>query len=428
MILTKDNPKIFYYMLIAYTFFAFLSTLSSMFFVMLIALMLLSLFVLNDSDKLCFWAYASCYMACFNIESMFLKIVDLMMAILLIKQLILAIKNKNKKNICFVSLVLALCLIAFVYGLCISKFKVYKYWQGFGIILSIATIYFVGNVNVKKLTLILSLGLITSSMLSIISYNCGILPVAPYMETTSYVRFGGYFNYVNALALYCSLCQTCLLTLFLINKLDIKKWFWLVLVITFIGFCTFSKSFLLITIITYVLATILGFVKSNNKKRFVLFLVAGLAIVALLAIIFNNYLDLIIGRFYGGKQTADINTATTGRFGIWKTYFKYWSSSPLYVLFGCGITADSVGKYTPHNFFITLLYRFGIVGVIMLIAMLVFIFKQLKLNKNIYCYLPVGIVLLNAFFEDISSSLFTCLPLLIAIFFILKDKTIAEQK
>ena len=96
------------------------------------------------------------------------------------------------------------------------------------------------------------------------------------------------------------------------------------------------------------------------------------------------------------------------------------------MIFGRGIVADSVGEFTPHNLFISILYRFGIVGTLILVAFVVYICIQAKLRKNINYYLPLLIVLINVCFEDISSSLFTCLPILISAMFVLKNKSIEQ--
>ena len=423
MVLVKEKQKTFNLMLIAYSFFAFLSHLLPSFSIILLALLIGSVFIFDDSDILCFISFTSCFMACLDSVSRFLKMLDLCMAIIVIKKLILSIKNKNKKNILFISALFIFGLIVFIYSLFISNFHIYKLFQGLGILLTITTLCLIDKINVKKLTLTLSIGLIISSILSIISYTCGIMSTQPFLKDgLCGIRFSAYFNYVNSLAFYCSLCQTAILTLFLTKSLNIKKWFWLILVITFIGLCTFSKSFILITLLTYTIFIMIGFIKSKNKKNFIKLSIVGFISICALALIFNKYLFSIVTRFYTeNNYGGGLNTITTGRLDIWKWYFKHITSSILYILFGCGITVNSLNGFTPHCFYLSLLYRFGVVGVLVIIYILIFIFKQNKTNKDICWYFPLSIILVNAFVEDISSSLFTCLPLLIALCFVLKN-------
>ena len=432
MVLTKDKNKLFYLMLIAYSFFAFLSPLSPVFVVVLCTLIACSVFLFDDSDVVCLVAFASCFMSCLVFESCFLKVLDCVMGFILIKQLIIAIKLKNKKNITFICFILTFSVILFIYSLIINHFHIYKLCQSLGLILTISNIYLLKKVCIKKLTLTLSLGLIVSACSSTLAYLCGILVKTPFLpDNSSGFRFSAYFNYVNAFALYCSLCQACILSLFLSKELNIKKWFWLALTITSIGLLTFSKSFICITIFTYLVAAIIGFVKSKNKKIYTNWLLIGLLIVCALMILCHNYIEIVLDRFFNNTNySGALNIATTGRFDIWKMYIKHIAQSPLYLLFGCGITADSLSlgaginlrTYTPHNLFISIFYRFGIVGIIALICLCVFVLKQFKLNKSICSYLPLSILLVNVMFEDITSSLFTCLPILIASCFILKSK------
>lgn len=429
MTLSKLKKNSLYYMLIAYSFFAFISPLSSIISFILCGIITASVFILDDSDILCFLAFTSCFMNCLNNMSTFLKVLYLAMTILVIKYFILAIRNKDKKKIIFISVIIGLSIILFIYSFCISNFHIHRKYQGLGVLFTIAILYLISNIDIKKLTLILSLGLIAGSICSIISYSYGIMQTQPYIpDSLCGFRFSAYFHNVNSLGLYCSLCQACILALFLTNNLNFKKWSWLLLTITLIGFSTFSKSFILITIITYGIAITLAFIKSKNKKSFVKLAIVGTISIVLLALIFNNYLISIFKRFYvGDNYGGGLNTVTTGRLEIWKLYLKHIFSSPKYILLGCGVTSGFVGIFTPHNFYIALLYKFGVIGILAIIIILIFIFKQNKPTKNIHYYLPLIILLINIFFEDLSSSLFTCLPLLIALCFIAKIKQNCDE-
>ena len=209
------------------------------------------------------------------------------------------------------------------------------------------------------------------------------------------------------------------MTLFLTKKLDFKKWMWLLPLVTLIGLLTFSKSFMLITAVTYFIFVVLAFIKSNNKKTYLVWLIIGVVVVGILAIVFKEYFEKMMIRFFNGdKSSANLNTITTGRLAIWELYIDKCFNSPLHALFGYGITVDSACKYTPHNLYLSMLYRFGIVGILCIIALFVYVFRKCGLNKNLYNYIPLGILLTNCIFEDITSGLFTCLPLLIAFCFV----------
>lgn len=425
MVLRKKSNQILCCLLIAYVFFAFLMPLSSAMFVSLCILTMIAVLILNDGDLLCFLAFSVSFTGGNRNTSLFLRMFDIVMVSIIIKHFVLAIMHKNKKKIIFICVMFSLTLILILYGIILSKFKVYKFIQAFGFVLTIACIYVCDKIDLKKLTMILCLGLIISSILSIVAYLGGISIYPPFAgDNTSKIRFGAYFEYVNSFAFYCSLAQTCLLTLFLNKLLDIKKWWPLLFVITALGFTVFSKTYILVTVLSYGIAILLGFIQSKNKKGYIKRCAIGSVVLILVCLCGYKYILTIIERFsasqyYGGGA---LNIATTGRIEIWKGYMKHWTSSILYILFGCGITANWVGEYTPHNFFISMLYRFGIVGLGLLIGIIVWSTKQCKVTKNINWFLPLFIVLINSFVEDISSSLFTCLPLLIAIMILLKSK------
>jgi len=144
-----------------------------------------------------------------------------------------------------------------------------------------------------------------------------------------------------------------------------------------------------------------------------------------LVLIFNKYVDTIIKRFYVQPEySGTLNAMTTGRLDIWKLYLKKWSSSPLTVLFGCGITAPNINDRTPHSFYISLIYKFGIVGILALCVAVIYILRKHKLNKSAFWYIPLITLLLNGIAEDLACSLYTCLPLVISFIFTTKTKNI----
>ncbi|MBQ8522411.1 MAG: O-antigen ligase family protein [Clostridia bacterium] len=366
-------------------------------------------------------------MSCFKFQTVFLAVLDGAMFIFIVK--ILLQRIKQKQNINFAYLLFGFFIICFIYS-CIVNGNAYKISQSLGIVLTIIVLFLIKNISVKNVTLYVCFGLIISSILSLVGDASGIIYMTPFMILdASHFRFGAYFCNINALALYCCLGQTCLLSLFFNNKLNIKKWWWLLVTITLIGLSTFSKTFILITIFAYCLAILLGFIWSKNKKNYVKYALILLIGLILLILVFHDYIELIIERFHSNYNYSGVfNSITTGRWDIWKSYLNKWSYSPLYVLFGCGITAPNINDRTPHNFFVSLLYKFGIVGIVILVASLFYIFKQFKLHKNASLYLPLIVVLLNGLTEDLSCSLYTCLPLLVAFIFIINNKNLDVEK
>ena len=428
MTLIKNQNKTLLYFLLIFSLLAFLSPLSSAIFVLLSLMVVASPLLLKDHKMLCFWIFSACFMSCFRYQTVFLAMLDVAMAIFIIKTLIT--KPRDYKKLKFILIALSFFLICFVYS-CVVNGNAYKISQSIGIVLAICTLYLLKkDINIKDIIIYLSIGLFVSSMLSLISYASGLITLKSLGEKEGhFFRFGGYFCNVNSLALYCSLCQACLLYLFAINHLDIKKWLWLLIAITLLGFSSFSKTFILITVLTYGLAIIISFISSKNKKTYIKYSLILLAIGILLSPIIIKYIKIIFERFYiTSNETQILNAATTGRMDIWKSYLSKWVSSPLYILFGCGITAPNINNKTPHNFLISLLYKFGIIGILILLVLLLYVLKQLKVSKNPMGYLPLVAIILNGLTEDLSCSLYTCLPIMIALIFILKNNSTIISK
>ena len=422
MNLVRNQQKALYTLLSIFVFFAFLSPLSLIIPIFLLCLMGCSLIFLDENNVLYFLTFCACFMNCLTNQKAFFLVSLAILFVLICKHFILSIKNKDKQKYWLILLVFIFSLVLFIYSLIVNNFKIYKLFQSLGLVAYLLMLYLVNNVDIKKISLILALGLIVSSLLSIISYSCGIYIIKPFTYTLNEFRFGAYFKYVNALALYCALCQACLLSLFLTNKLNFKKWCWLLPIITIIGLATLSKSFILITIITYAISILIGFILSNNKKTYIKILFLGFIFILFAILIAHTYFEKLFNRFFSAKQYGSLfNVITTGRVGIWKGYLKDWISSPLKILFGSGITANFLDGYSPHNLYIAILYRFGLAGIIALICLLIFVLRKHKTATRFACYIPILILLINVFFEDITSSLFTCLPLFIAFLFIFKD-------
>lgn len=433
MILQAKSNQSLYYLLIAYAFFAFLMPLTTGLVAVLGLLSFLAVLLLNDSDLLCFLAFSVCFTGASGLTALFLSIYAAVLALIILKYLVLSIKGKDKKRVKFIYATVCLLAILTLYGLILTKFHFYKLGQSIGLILTIAVVYLVEKVDFKKLVLILSLGLISSTILSLIAYFCGVTTYPPFIsDASTKFRFGGYFSNINALAMYCSLCQTFILALMLLKKLNIKRYLPILLIITLIGLLTFSKTFILLTMLSYMLAVIIGFAKSNNKKQYIKFLVIGVIGLAILTVVFRGYIIAIIKRFLDDSSYSGgvLNVATTGRVDIWKSYIDKWTSSPLYMLFGCGITADNINERTTHNIYLSILYKFGIVGTILLVGCVIWILKSKRVSRNIATYLPIILIMTNGLSEDITCSLYTSLPILISLLFIVcsGEKKSTEDK
>lgn len=175
-----------------------------------------------------------------------------------------------------------------------------------------------------------------------------------------------------------------------------------------VGVLTRSKAFLLIVAVIMVLALIYMIIKYKAKSLKVI--VPVLAVLVVGVLLFHDKLFVTIGRFFNSleKPNTIMNQILTGRPEIWVAYLKDIFSSPFKVLFGVGFFSVRVDPQITHNVVLQVLYRMGIVGIIMMLVLLSMYWHRAKNKpvfrfKNIFLFIAY---LLFALEEDIISDMF----------------------
>ncbi|MBQ7798629.1 MAG: hypothetical protein IJ371_05850 [Clostridia bacterium] len=364
-------------------------------------------------------------MACF-IGGKFLIMLNISLLLLEAKKLFLAIKNKeNFSNIVKVLIVwLSISTIFTIYSLIYNDFKIYRKKMFIDFIQCCVTFYLIRkNINIKHILFTLFAGIITSVAIGLI-FN--LANINEFIAGDITDRFGAFFNNVNTLSVYCTLCASSFVVLLLNNKLQFNKYFYFPIITSAIGLLTYSKAFILVNLLLYGMWFVLSFIKSNNKKKFILFSIGLIFVLTLAIFLAKDYVKTIIARFIDTDHSTIINNFTTGRADIWEAYLKRWLKSPLTFLFGNGYTASKIAtNQYEHSIYIAFLYQFGIVGSIIIIGTLVWtIRKNAKLQRNIACYIPLSLLLLNGIVSNLSGILCTCLIWILAFYFVTFDNDV----
>ena len=73
---------------------------------------------------------------------------------------------------------------------------------------------------------------------------------------------------------------------------------------------------------------------------------------------------------------------TTGRSAIWQQYVNAILESPLKLLFGFGFFSQEQLLIGPHNFYIFLLYRFGVFGILLITYLIYAYYMSIKVKLN----------------------------------------------
>lgn len=137
--------------------------------------------------------------------------------------------------------------------------------------------------------------------------------------------------------------------------------------LVYCGFMSGSKSFALITVLLVVfwIAEILVMRGKITKKAALLVSLCALAAYVFTSSLFQEQLNVILTRFSWADNAAEF---TTGRTELWSYYLTEILNDLKLLLLGQGFTNVMIYSRASHNTVIQLLYQFGILGSVLLIA------------------------------------------------------------
>lgn len=251
-------------------------------------------------------------------------------------------------------------------------------------------------------------------------------PVEDYTVIGMIDRFAGLHPDPNYYAANIILALFLLLALY--HNKYIKNLFWILIVpLTVFGFMTVSKSFLFIYVVflfTLVLTQV-------NKRKFLWLALLVVAVCIGWWFIQNSNLTYFVNlraRF----AYDDLNEFTTGRLGVSGTYLNYVLTNWTTLLFGDGIGAELLfaeGKFVAsHNFYIDLIYYFGIIGTLLFAINLGIVISKYRrpLKRNLLTYMPI--IGLAIMYTSLSTLLFIDFPFHLLLVFIVFDMEVKDEK
>lgn len=275
-------------------------------------------------------------------------------------------------------------------------------YQGLMIIAFLYFVYFVvvyrKKLNLRRYFDYLFLGLVVSVIISALVY---IIPGTQtlvfdgtygYVMTAmkdkvayvdgEYVRIVLLSFHVNHLAAFC-LFAMAFSSIFVLTKKGKTKQQIIYYILMYvanlaIGLLTLSKAFIIVFAFE-VFVTLIYYIIKHKKQAFKIIGIV-LAIIGLFCLVFRHRFVDVFERFFVYNYDTLLGMLTTGRSGIWQQYANAILESPLKLLFGFGLFSQEQLLIGPHNFYIFLLYRFGIIG-ILLIAYLIYCYCKSVNNK-----------------------------------------------
>ena len=188
----------------------------------------------------------------------------------------------------------------------------------------------------------------------------------------------------------------------------------LLVALSFFGFMTLSRSFLLCYLLMWFMYLIV--IRKSIRFKNILYL---FLFVVLLVFIFSENIQYIFDSFALRFQEEDISN---GRIDLFLFYSEFIMASPLVFLFGIGLqdipvkVENMYGIYenVPHNGIQEVVLCWGLVGLTLFVLLLIFLFKAInKKERKFILYLPLIILLLSTMFGQIIRSGNALLELLI---------------
>ncbi len=168
----------------------------------------------------------------------------------------------------------------------------------------------------------------------------------------------------------------------------------LIILLLYCGMFSSSKSFLLITIILMAIWIVEVFrIKGRTALKVCLLVGCFVTVVLLLTLsVFEELWLSFADRLSYSDTMSDI---TTGRTDIWQNYLRQMFSDMKLLIFGNGLTKEYIGGRASHNTLLQLYYQFGLVGVPLVMAWIVYFYRDLpkwetKKRRTIALLLLIG--------------------------------------
>ncbi len=229
---------------------------------------------------------------------------------------------------------------------------------------------------------VISYGLLVSAVFSLFFF------VSPYLRSIfayynlsdTIIRFPALFANINTLAMVCEIVLS-ILVYFIVRKqattIDAVSF----VILSIMGLATISKTFIILYAVMILILLVHCFKEYPFKT--LLWLTVGAFLVLCLVVIKTDFVikyskRFISDDFFTASLADKLSYITTGRYDLWVDMLRYIGDNPYIILIGAGLGGDKVSIESPHNFFITALYNFGIVGLIIFVALFAVLFRNIK--------------------------------------------------
>jgi len=259
-------------------------------------------------------------------------------------------------------------------------------------------------INVVKLVYFFSLGLFLSSIIALFSSGFPSLEVIinndnyHIVNNIKVLRFSGLESDPNfySLLLFVSIANLLIFLYYNVGS-RIASVLFIIIFMTF-GFTTLSITFLFSSFLLFAIILVFYLL---NRKNYTLFLLLAILILFIMNLDFMG--DILSNLKFRLLfiQNSNLNDASSNRIYLWEYFYKYIIENINVFLLGEGSNIYSLNGFASHNFFLDLVYRFGIIGTIIYLLIVLQMFG-ISIQKRV-SYLTIKIFPLLVFMIYIST-------------------------
>lgn len=353
--------------------------------------------------------YFTMYFELFSSWDLFFVVNLLIAFVCLTVRYIIDVKQK-RKQVFTLPLVLTF-VIVLIFGLIHYSVDLDGFSKGGFFVAILFVVYYVfvyhKDIKLDKCFKFLTIGLIVSGLLGAVSllFDSPLKSII-YIDTEGYKRLQLYSFHTNFLSMLCLFNMAFYIYQIVNQKGRTLESVICILISSVVGILTLSKTFLLLFALMAIYLIIHLIVK--YKKHSWKFVIPIVVIAIVLVACFHDFLIDIAQRFLAYDTGSLLSKLTTGRTAIWEKYIDSARSSVLKMLFGVGLFTKDIISIGPHNVFLFLIYRIGVVGIILLCVLIYSYAKcsQTKLKLTLKNCLPVLLWLVISLEEMILSERF----------------------
>ena len=271
-----------------------------------------------------------------------------------------------------------ICLLGSIHHTTINEAGVY---QGASLIVALFFIYLIfvyrDRFKLRRCADYLVFGILTTGIISLLTI----------LFQTHHSHFVSIFGNIhrlklltgneNSLAIYCSLALSIYVSNILTKKDYLVKNIALGLLTMSFGLSTKSKCFLIVC--CFIILYLFFMLIMKFKLKSIMFIVPAILLLFVLSLIFDGTIDATIKRFMVKVDgELSLSALTSGRSHLWTMYFNEITSSIKKLLLGVGLFSKRLYRIGPHNLFIHLVYRMGLVGIFLLGILCYFYYQASK--------------------------------------------------